>query len=77
MPRYSEERKNGVLGKLMPPNNQSVVLVAQAEEGVSDAALYNRSPEPEKQECPCRAKGVSVHSNVAMIGGLPYRIFGQ
>ena len=40
MPRYSEERKNAVLGKLMPPNNQSVPLVAQSE-GISEATLYN------------------------------------
>ena len=40
MPRYSEERKNAVLGKLMPPNNQPVPVVAQAE-GISEATLYN------------------------------------
>ena len=40
MPRYSEERKNAVLGKLMPPNNQSVPLVAQSE-SISEATLYN------------------------------------
>ena len=40
MPRYSEERRNAVLSKLLPPNNQSVPLVAQAE-GISEATLYN------------------------------------
>ena len=28
MPRYSEERKNALLGKLMPPDNQPVPVVA-------------------------------------------------
>ena len=40
MPRYSDERKRAVLSKMMPPNNQPVPLVAQAE-GISEATLYN------------------------------------
>lgn len=40
MPRYSEERKASVLKKLLPPLNQSVPDVA-AQEGISEATLYN------------------------------------
>ena len=37
---YSEERKQSVLAKLCPPNNRSIREVA-AEEGISEATLYN------------------------------------
>ena len=40
MPRYSEERRNAVLSKLLPPSNQPVPRVAEAE-GISEATLYN------------------------------------
>ena len=40
MPRYSLERKESVLKKLLPPENQSVPDVAQAE-GISLGTLYN------------------------------------
>ena len=40
MPRYSVERKNAVLKKLLPPENQSIPAVA-ASEGISEATLYN------------------------------------
>ena len=39
MPRYSIERKNAVLKKLLPPENQSVSLVAESE-GISAVTLY-------------------------------------
>ncbi len=38
--RYPEERKQAVLAKLCPPSNRSVREVA-AEEGISEATLYN------------------------------------
>src|SRR5690625_7984414 len=38
--KYSEERRKAVLAKLCPPHNRSVREVA-AEEGVSEATLYN------------------------------------
>jgi transposase-like protein len=38
--KYSEERKRAVLAKLCPPHNRSVREVA-AEEGISEATLYN------------------------------------
>jgi len=58
--RYSEERKEAVLKKLLPPHNRTVASLAE-EEGVSTATLYNwrkaarrkgrllpdQSPEPE------------------------------
>lgn len=40
MPRYSLERKEAVLKKLLPPENQAVPLVAQSE-GISQGTLYN------------------------------------
>lgn len=40
MARYSMERKEAVLKKLLPPNNRTVTSVA-AEEGISDQTLYN------------------------------------
>lgn len=40
MPRYTQERKEAVLKKLLPPNNLSVPQVADAE-GISPGTLYN------------------------------------
>lgn len=40
MPRYSDERKAAVLSKLLPPNNQSVPAVSEAE-GINQSTLYN------------------------------------
>ena len=38
--RYSPERKEAVLAKMMPPHNRSVKQLA-IEEGISEATLYN------------------------------------
>ena len=38
--RYSPERKESVLRKMMPPHNQSIKQLAQ-EEGISEATLFN------------------------------------
>jgi len=38
-PRYSTERKEALLKKLLPPYNLSVTEVAR-QEGISDATLY-------------------------------------
>jgi transposase-like protein len=40
MARYSAERKEAVLKKLLPPHNISVAALAK-EEGISDQTLYN------------------------------------
>lgn len=40
MARYSVERKEAVLKKLLPPHSRSVPSVAQ-EEGISEPTLYN------------------------------------
>lgn len=40
MAKYPEERKQAVLSKLLPPNNQSVQEVA-VQEGICDKTLYN------------------------------------
>ena len=37
---YSVERKEAVLKKMLPPNNQPIAVLAN-EEGISDATLYN------------------------------------
>ena len=38
--RYSAERREAVLKKMLPPNNRSIREIAE-EEGVSEATLYN------------------------------------
>ena len=38
--KYSNERRQAVLAKLCPPHNRSIREVA-AEEGISEATLYN------------------------------------
>ena len=38
--QYSEERKEAVLKKMMPPHNRSIPELAR-EEGISEATLYN------------------------------------
>jgi transposase-like protein len=40
VPRYSEERKEVVLRKMLPPHNRSLKALA-LEEGISEATLYN------------------------------------
>ena len=40
MPRYSEERKQQILNKLLPPSNMTVAEVARTE-GISEQTLYN------------------------------------
>lgn len=37
---YSPERKEAVLKKMLPPNNQSIAELAKAE-GIAEATLYN------------------------------------
>ena len=47
--KYSDERKEAVLKKLLPPHNRTVAEVAE-EEGLSAATLYNwsalKNPQP-------------------------------
>ena len=38
--RYSAERREAVLKKMLPPNNRSIREIAE-EEGISEATLYN------------------------------------
>lgn len=38
--KYSQERKESVLKKMLPPDNQSIAQLAKAE-GISEATLYN------------------------------------
>ncbi|SHO51475.1 Transposase [Desulfopila aestuarii DSM 18488] len=38
--KYSQERKEAVLRKMMPPHNRSISQLAK-EEGISDPTLYN------------------------------------
>ncbi|WP_376695212.1 transposase [Wenzhouxiangella sp. EGI_FJ10305] len=38
--KYSEERRQAVLAKVCPPHNRTVLEVA-AEEGISEATVYN------------------------------------
>lgn len=55
MPRYSKERKAAVLKKLLPPQNRSVVSVAE-EEGISGVTLYSWLKQ-------CRQQGMPVPGN--------------
>lgn len=45
--KYSPERREAILRKLLPPNNRPVAVVAE-EEGISDATLYNWRNEARK-----------------------------
>jgi transposase-like protein len=45
--KYSPERREAILRKLLPPNNRPVTEVAQ-EEGISDSTLYNWRNEARK-----------------------------
>lgn len=56
MPRYSHERKIAVLKRLLPPHNQSVTEVAQAE-GISEATLYNWRTQAKQQGSPVPGSG--------------------
>ena len=47
MPRYSNERKQAVLKKLLPPENQPVTLVSESE-GISSGTLYSWIAEARK-----------------------------
>lgn len=38
--KYSQERKEAVLKKMLPPDNQSIAQLAK-DEGISEATLYN------------------------------------
>lgn len=38
--RYSSERREAVLRKMLPPHNKSIPELAR-EEGISEATLYN------------------------------------
>lgn len=55
MSKYSEERKEAVLKKLLPPANRTVMSVA-TEEGISDATLYSWLKQ-------CRQRGAPVPGN--------------
>lgn len=57
MPRYSEERKQAVLQKMAPPRHMTVAELA-AQEGISDATLYNWRKS-------ARAQGAILPSNSA------------
>ncbi len=60
MSRYSEERKQQILNKLLPPSNLTVVEVAQ-QEGVSET-LYNWRNKAKQEGRPVpRNKPISEH----------------
>jgi transposase-like protein len=48
VPRYSDERKEAVLRKMLPPHNRPLTELA-AEEGISEATLYNWRREAREQ----------------------------
>ncbi len=48
MTRYSDERKEAVLKKMLPPTNRAIASLAQ-EEGISEATLYKWRKEARSQ----------------------------
>lgn len=57
MPRYSEERKQAVLSKLLPPLNMTVAEVSRVE-GIGQQTLYNWRDE---------ANGYTIYSIMQLI----------
>jgi len=51
MQRIAQERREAIMNKLLPPNNQSVGEVAQAE-GVAESTLYNWLSKAKQQGVP-------------------------
>ena len=51
MPHYSDERKQQILSKLLPPSNMSVAEVARTE-GISEQTLYNWQNKAKQQGRP-------------------------
>jgi len=58
---YSLERKEAMLKKMLPPNNQSIAVLAK-EEGISDATLYNWRQQA-RNECRGRTGRPRHHEN--------------
>ena len=68
MPRYSDERRQAVVAKLLPPYNQSIEEVAR-QEGISSATVYKWRKEARAQgRCLPDAsdQGVAVAETAAM-----------
>ena len=59
MKRYSPERKEAVLQKLLPPYNMTVPALAQ-EEGISEATLYNWRKQARAEGKPVPGSGKSA-----------------
>ena len=56
MPRYSKERKEAVLKRLLPPHNQSIPEVSKSE-GISEGTLYNWRNQVKAQGAPVPGSG--------------------
>ena len=54
--QYSEELKNALLRRMLPPNNESITKISR-EEGISEQTLRNWRDK-------ARADGIPVHSKV-------------
>ncbi|GMA84650.1 hypothetical protein GCM10025855_41850 [Shewanella glacialipiscicola] len=55
MARYSPERKEAILKKLLPPHNLTVAEVAR-EEGIAVQTLYHWRDIARKKVAPCQVK---------------------
>ena len=55
MARYSPERKEAILKKLLPPHNLTVAEVAR-EEGIAVQTLYHWRDIARKEGRPCQVK---------------------
>jgi transposase-like protein len=56
MPRYSKERKDAVMRKLLPPNNLSVPEVSKTE-GISEPTLYHWRKQAQQTGVPVPGSG--------------------
>ena len=61
MPRYSEERRASVMGKLLPPENRTVSSVAE-EEGISEPTLYAWRKQARERGVPVPGSGKQTDS---------------
>lgn len=71
MPRYSEERKQQILNKLLPPFNMTVAEVAR-NEGIGQQTLYNWRDKAKQQGRPVPGKKPtsdqwSAHAKLATV----------
>ena len=77
--RYSKERKEAVLRKMLPPGNKSIVEISR-EEGISQATLFNwlRARLSLKREADEQIKEYKkIEGNLSLWGAASYDAYGR